>query len=112
MWGICLNSLADGGKLYQRAIAYENGLDKHTIHILQPVSDIKISVDEIKSIDKPPAFIYGELVSPVEHSDIIGKITDIIWHFKDNDYNYYISVNGKKKSKRYYAEDLIKIEQK
>lgn len=38
---------------------------------------------------------------------MIGKIEMIIWHFKDKDYNYYISVDGKKKSKRYYAKDLI-----
>lgn len=111
MWGICLDIFVCNGNLYQRAIEYENALSEVTAHTLQPIRGIEISADQIKPVEKPPVFIYGELVSPVKHSDIIGKITDIIWHFKNYEYNYYISVNGKKKSKRYYSDDLFKVEE-
>ena len=110
MWGICLDVMADGGKLYQRAIEYEETSDKCTVHILQPVSDIKISVDKIMPVDKPPVFVYGELVSIVEHSGTIGRIRDIIWHFKNHDYNYYITINHRKKSKRYDSDELLKFD--
>lgn len=53
-----------------------------------------------------PVFTYGETVAPVDHPDVQGSIRDIIWHFKDNDYNDYISVGGRKKSRRYYSADL------
>lgn len=109
MWGICLDISVCGGNLYQRAIEYDNSLDDGTVRILQPIRDIEISVDKIKLVEKPPAFVYGELVFPAGHSDIIGEITDIIWHFKNQEYNYYISVNGRKKSKRYYSGALFKL---
>ena len=108
MWGICLDPSVCGGKLFQRAVEYDN-LDSCTVQILQPVTGVKISVDKVKIADKPPAFVYEELVSPVNHSDMIGKIIDIVWHFKNNDYSYYISAGNKKISKSYYSVDLIKL---
>lgn len=106
MWGICLDILVDGGNLYQKVIEYQVDLDNRTVNILQPAKDIKISLNDIEPIKKPPVFIYGDFVSPINHPDMLGKIETIIWHFKNKDYLYYISVNGKKKSKRYYAKDL------
>lgn len=38
-----------------------------------------------------------------------GFIREIIWHFKDNEWNYYIESDGKKVSKRYLETDLEKI---
>lgn len=108
MWGICLDPSVCGGKLFQRAVEFAN-LDSSTLRILSPVTDVKIPSDKIKIADKPPAFTYGEAVSPVGHSDIIGKIEDIIWHFKNNEYNYYISSDDIKISRRYCSGDLIKL---
>lgn len=107
MWGICLDILIDGGNLYQKVVEYQIDSDNRIANILQPTKDIQISTNDIERINEPPAFVYGDFVSPVNHSDIIGKIETIIWHFKNKKYIYYISVNGKKKSTRYYAEDLI-----
>ena len=109
MWGICLDVMACDGKLFQRAIEYEISPDKCTAYIIKPVSDIVISAEKIKPVDGPPVFTYGEKVSPVNHPDMEGSISDIVWHFKNNDYNYYISVNGSKKSGRYYSIDLLKF---
>lgn len=109
MWGICLENIITGGiNLYQRAVEYQLASDKRTANILRPVKGIKISSDRIMTPDKPPVFQYGELVSPVDHPDRIGTVGDIIWHFKNIDYNYYITVDGGKKSKRYGADDLMK----
>jgi len=38
-----------------------------------------------------------------------GAIRQIIWHSKDQRFNYYIAVDGKKVSKRYFIEDLEAI---
>lgn len=108
MWGICLEDmLFDGVYLHQRAVEYQLDPDNHTANILQPIKDIKISSDRIVTLEKPPAFVYGDLVSPVSHPDMIGTVREIVWHFKNKDYNYYITVNGRKKGKRYYVYDLI-----
>ncbi|GAA3524343.1 hypothetical protein GCM10022393_43560 [Aquimarina addita] len=40
-----------------------------------------------------------------------GKVIGIHWHNKDRRYYYYLEVNGKKKSRMYYSEDLQKIEE-
>ena len=39
-----------------------------------------------------------------------GTIRDIIWHFKDERHNYYLEEGGKKVSKRYYDDDLERVE--
>ena len=108
MWGICLDILTDEGNLFQKVVEYQLDSVGHIANILQPTNGIQISINAIKPINEPPEFVYGDFVSPVNHSDIKGKIESIIWHFKNMDYIYYISVNGKKKSKRYYAKDLMK----
>ena len=40
-----------------------------------------------------------------------GLIREVIWHFKDQRYNYYLSEGGKKVSKRYLIDDLQPIEE-
>src|SRR5262245_54656646 len=36
----------------------------------------------------------------------VGMVRKVIWHFKDERYNYYLEENGRKVSKRYFDEDL------
>ena len=35
-----------------------------------------------------------------------GTVQRIIWHYKDSRYNYYLEVEGRSVSKRYFADDL------
>jgi len=39
-----------------------------------------------------------------------GTIRDILWHFKNKRHIYYIEESGKKVSKRYFDEDLERVE--
>ena len=41
-----------------------------------------------------------------------GTIKDLYWHINNNKFIYLIEVNGKIKSRRYYAEDLERISNK
>ena len=52
MWGICLDISVHDGMLFQRAVEYEKSLDECSVHILQPVSDIIIPIDKIKTVRK------------------------------------------------------------
>jgi hypothetical protein len=60
--------------------------------------------------DKPPAFSVGQQVRVIlnerNRTPRTGSIRQIIWHYKDERYNYYLTVNGKSVSKRYFEEDL------
>ena len=42
--------------------------------------------------------------------NIVYIITDINWHFGKNDPFYYLSIDGKKKTKRYFSEDIRSTE--
>ena len=95
--------------IFQRAIEYEPSLENNKAIIIQPFSGYQIDVKKVKSIVNPPKYIYGDCICPTNHPDMKGKIRDIIWHFKNQTFNYYIEVNNKKVSKRYYEEDLIKF---
>lgn len=39
-----------------------------------------------------------------------GTVREAIWHSKEECWNYYLNVGGKKVSKRYLASDLVRIE--
>ncbi len=113
MWGICFDTIVCEGKtfpsvLFQCVVEYEICTDNTIANLVYPVQGVQIAVDKLRTLDKPPQFMNGDLVSPVNHPDMVGVIRGIGWHFKNQDYMYFISVNGRKKSKRYYDKDLIK----
>lgn len=100
MWGICLDISVP--ELFQHIVEY----DCEKSVILQPVQNVKVSADNIELIENAPDFVYDESVSPVNLPDITGKIHTIIWHFKRKECCYYIEIDRKKLSGRYYAGDL------
>ncbi|MCM1507466.1 MAG: hypothetical protein NC177_10080 [Ruminococcus flavefaciens] len=105
MWGIYLDiSLPE---LFQHEVEFKK--DSENAIILNPVHYIKVPMNKIKLTENAPDFVYGETVSPVSRADITGKINTIIWHFKRNEFYYYIEVNGKKKSVRYFSSDLKRV---
>lgn len=61
----------------------------------------------------PPVFLVGQRVRVIlkerNRTARIGIVQRVIWHFKDRRYNYYVAVNGKKVSKRYFDEDLEQV---
>lgn len=74
MWGICLDSTVCGGSLFYAVIGYERSADGSTVNIIQPVKGIQVSASDVKRMDNPPRFVYGEAVSPVNHPEMLGVI--------------------------------------
>jgi hypothetical protein len=120
LWGLYPWFLEDGEELI-----HENDLDE--IKRLQPYgkvfycSDanldfITLKYKELAYRVKPnlfkvignPSFTFGEMIRLSNNPEIKGVITDIHWHHKDNIELYYIMVNGKRKTSRYYPKDLMK----
>lgn len=107
MWGICLDCTVCGGSLFHTVIEYERSADGSTVTIIQPIRGVPVSASDVMQMDNSPRFVYGEAVSPVNHPELVGVIREIGWHFDNQDYMYLLTVNGRKKSKRYYSCDLM-----
>ncbi|MFG6369144.1 MAG: hypothetical protein K1W16_12105 [Lachnospiraceae bacterium] len=113
MWGICFDTIECEGelfpsRLFQSVIEYELVKNGTMANIIYPKKGASIAVNKIRVLDNPPQFLVGELVSPANHPDQVGVIREIGWHFKNEKYMYFISINNKKKSKIYYCNDLIR----
>jgi|SRR5260370_28531122 len=54
-----------------------------------------------------PSFGFGKDVSFRKGSSLAaGKISDILWHFKERKHYFLVSVDGKPLKKRYWPEEL------
>lgn len=66
-----------------------------------------IPIENTRVIDAPE-YDYGDLVSPINHLEIEGVIHSIGYHFDRKEPIYYLKVNGKRKAKRYFKDDLLR----
>lgn len=108
MWGICYDVDMFDGKLYQMIIEYI--VKDNKVIVISPIDNIVPDISKVRELPTPPGFLYGGTVSPVNHLDMKGKIHTIRWHYNSQAYYYYIQVDGKNKSKRYFEEDLVGAE--
>lgn len=59
----------------------------------------------------PPRFIFNQKVevkNKAHEEDAV--ISDVMWHFDKKEYYYFIQLNKKKKSKRYFENELTERE--
>lgn len=69
-----------------------------------------LTEEEVQNGRKPPLFRKGDVVEVIVNAKNItyhmGLISEIIYHFKEKEWMYYITENNKKVSKRYGSQDL------
>lgn len=70
------------------------------------ISDLIVSFD---GVSYPRYVPFDEIKVIHPNTEKLGIIREIIWHFKDFEWNYYIESEGKKVSKRYVEKDLSLI---
>jgi hypothetical protein len=68
--------------------------------------DIRIQPELVRNIYPTPKFEWGDKVQEVQRSEIKGEIENLFWHIKDNEFKYFIKINGKSKSRRYNPDEL------
>ncbi|MEC7263578.1 MAG: hypothetical protein VXW38_07540 [Bacteroidota bacterium] len=68
---------------------------------------LRVKPKVIKGHLPTPRFIWGDMVYEKAKPDVPAVINDFFWHHKDQRYYYHITVNGKKKSKRYSENELM-----
>ena len=106
MWGICFDSKALEDGLFQTVVQYK--IDNNKALVILPKAGYEMDIKGVRELP-PPRFVYGAQVSPCNHPEMTGVIVEIRWHFNRNCCFYTISINGKRKSKRYFDEDLISV---
>lgn len=62
---------------------------------------------DLYQIVPAPAFSFGDVVQLAKKPETMGVICDIAWHHKHEKEMYHITVDGKKKSSRYFKEDFV-----
>ena len=92
--------------MFQRVVPYTQK-NSETVTVTFQDKTYDVPIKSIRIIDAPE-YVYGEIVSPVNHPKLLGAIADIVFYFKTNEPSYWIIINGKKKSKRYFKNDLIR----
>lgn len=102
MWGVYLDS--ECSDLFQTVIQYDSEKAKMLAPIREP-----INLECVKPLSNAPEFEYNASVSLVIHPELTGRIAKIYWHFDNQQYYYKIEINGKLKSRRYFAEDLTAV---
>ena len=107
MWGICIDVNVLNGALSQAVVEYI--IKDNKAIVIAPIDNVVLDISKIREIPGLPQFVYGELVSPINHLDMKGTIHIIKWHFNLKCCYYKIQINGKLKSKRYFGEDLVRV---
>lgn len=107
MWGICIDVNVLNGALSQAVVEYI--IKDNKAIVIAPIDNVVLDISKIREIPGSPQFVYGELVSPINHLDMKGTIHIIKWHFNLKCCYYKIQINGKLKSKRYFGEDLVRV---
>ena len=101
-WAICSHPPFD---MLQSLVTYEM-IDDENIIVRHYDKSYHMKLEQIKPIDTPK-YVWGDKASPANHPELLGEVISMGYHFKNKDMMYYLSINGKMKSKRYFAADLI-----
>ena len=67
---------------------------------------IRVKVEAVSRVLPYSKFDYDDQVKELNKPELVGKIDLIIWHEKNFEYKYCISINGKPKSRRYSPNEL------
>ena len=62
--------------------------------------------DTLSKILPEPSYWYGENVIIKNKGELKGKVCDVMWHFNEKQFYYFLSIDGKKTSKRYFEDEL------
>ena len=110
-WGLYLDSSAEAyeKRLAQAVIQYETNETTGEVILIYPQVTYALDKANIRELEEPPKFVYGEAVSPCNHMELVGEILRIRWHFKKQCYFYIIKIDEKVRSKRYFDEDLVEV---
>ena len=101
-WAVCTFPDYD---MIQSIVTYEM-LDSQTAIVKHYEKTYRMEFKYLRPI-ATPKFVWGDKVSPANYPDWIGEVAGMGYHFKNEEMMYRLIIDGKMKSKRYFAADLI-----
>jgi hypothetical protein len=95
--------------LHQQKVFYCQGVTEEDYLILT-YGEMSIRVKPVLflTLYKPLDFYLGDEVIVKDYPERLAKVYYVGWHYKRNEPMFYLWVDGKKKSRRYFKEDLQK----
>jgi hypothetical protein len=66
----------------------------------------RVRPELLRKVSAPRFQIGGKVTTDVGGLATLGEVAEIRWHFKENAPIYFLRINGKSKSKRYWERDL------
>ena len=95
-------ALQPNGKVFQCISTHE---EKITLKYGGKVFQVN---PKLYKIVREPLYKMGDRVEIIEKS-LVGQISDVHWHIKDDAPFYFVEVGGKKSGKRYWDYDLREV---
>lgn len=80
------------------------GIENQWLKIQYKDDAYHVSADIFQPVPKPD-FLVGQVVF-VPRKECSAEIVSMTWHFKDEKPIYFLSFDGKRSSRRYYADEL------
>lgn len=104
----------DDGEVYTNpfSVAFCEFCDGVNLH-LKLLNGDKVLAPRVSRIEilPEPKFFIGDSVWVLTKGNIMkASIVYFFWHYNRKEYVYTITVNGKKKSKRYFGDDLEPVD--
>jgi len=75
------------------------------------LAQYRVKPDLYQPIPKPP-FVIGEPVRVKDDPNLIGVVCDINWHHQKSSPIFFLEINGKRRSRRFFQDELESIEHK
>lgn len=82
------------------------GLENDFLIVRDKSNVARVKTDGLKRILPTPLFKWNDMVFEISNPEKVGKVEDFFWHHKRETYLYYLSFDGKKKSRQYQAFEL------
>jgi hypothetical protein len=99
----------DSSIAYSIGTCYCEDFDEPYMMLKTLASSVRAKPWEQMIVLPDPNFVFRERVKEKEGNERIGTISNLIWHFKDENFRYSIMVEGKERKRIYKSEELEAI---
>lgn len=80
--------------------------DENFIIVKNSQGAFKVRIEGVKRVLPSPKFTWGEEVYEIGKLNAKGVVEDFFWNHSKQEYLYYISINGKRKSRQFSECEL------
>lgn len=82
------------------------GTEENYLILNSKNTTFRASPEGVNRILGNPMYLYDDVVKILEKPNCKAIVDDFFWHSKDEEYKYYLIIDGKRKSKYYTSKDF------